>query len=153
MAERLPFLGPVNYKRILEFVVVAAYHGQMEFPIIQLFICDDAKQFKILTRELSLCWVHDGRHYKKLSPFIPYHRRLVGDFLELYWEFYDRLLEYKKDSTAKLKAELDKDFDVLFSTTTNYDALDERIAKTKAKKLSLLMVLVLRLREETEKRG
>ena len=63
------------------------------------------------------------------------------------------MLEYKKDPAVELKAKLDKDFDVLFSTTTNYDALDERIAKTKAKKLSLLMVLVLRLREETEKRG
>jgi len=73
--------------------------------------------------------------------------------LKQYWKFYDKLLEYKKDPAVELKAKLDKDFDVLFSTTTNYDALDERIAKTKAKKLSLLMVLVLRLREETEKRG
>lgn len=31
---------------------------------------DDAPQFKDITEELSLCWVHDGRHYKKLTPFI-----------------------------------------------------------------------------------
>ena len=33
------------------------------------------------------------------------------------------------------------EFDELFSTETGYDALDERIAKTKAKKESMLMVL------------
>ena len=36
---------------------------------------------------------------------------------------------------------MEKRFDKLFSTVTGYDALDERIAKTKAKKSSLLMVL------------
>ena len=141
LAERLPFLGPQQYKRVLESAAVAAYHAQMEFPIIQLFICDDARQFKILTRELSLCWVHDGRHYKKLSPFFYSHLQYIDNFLERYWKFYDKLLEYKKDPTVELKAKLNEEFDDLFSTITGYDALDKRIAKTKAKKLSLLMVL------------
>ncbi len=141
LAERLPNLGPLHHTRVLESAAVAAYHAQMEFPVIQLFICDDAKQFRILTRELALCWVHDGRHYKKLSPFIPYHRQLVDTFLKRYWKFYDRLLEYKEHPTAEGKAKLDKDFDDLFSTITGYNALDERIAKTKAKNRSLLMVL------------
>jgi len=71
-------------------------------------------------------------------------------FLPLKYPIY---IEYKKDPTVELKAKLNEEFDDLFSTITGYDALDKRIAKTKAKKLSLLMVLVLRLREETEKRG
>jgi len=33
------------------------------------------------------------------------------------------------------------EFDALFSSVTGYDALDERITKTKAKKASMLMVL------------
>ena len=37
--------------------------------------------------------------------------------------------------------ELGRQFDLLFSTLTGYAALDERIAKTKAKKESLLKVL------------
>ena len=141
LAERLPKLGPQQHTRVLESAAVAAYHAQMEFPVIQLFICDDAKQFRVLTKELALCWVHDGRHYKKLFPFIPYHRQLVDQFLERYWKFYDRLLEYKEHPTAEGKAKLDEDFDNLFSTITGYNALDERIARTKAKKRSLLMIL------------
>jgi len=133
LAERLPFLGPQQYKRVLESAAVAAYHAQMEFPIIRLFICDDARQFKILTRELSLCWVHDGRHYKKLSPFFYSHLQYVDNFLERYWKFYDKLLEYKKDPNRRVKGKAEmKEFDDLFSTITGYDALDKRIAKTKS---------------------
>ena len=38
---------------------------------------------------------------------------------------------------------MSKEFDALFSTTTGYDALDDRIAKTLAKKTELLRVLEL----------
>jgi hypothetical protein len=37
---------------------------------VELLICDDAPQFKLVTDELSLCWIHEGRHYKKLAWFI-----------------------------------------------------------------------------------
>jgi hypothetical protein len=53
---------------------VAAYHAQLEFPVIQLLVCDDAPQFNWLTAELALCWVHEGRHYKKLAPCVPHHQ-------------------------------------------------------------------------------
>jgi hypothetical protein len=39
--------------------------------VIQALICDDAPQFNWLTRWMMLCWVHEGRPYKKLSPVIP----------------------------------------------------------------------------------
>jgi hypothetical protein len=28
-------------------------------------VCDDARQFKLVTEELGLCWIHNGRHFKK----------------------------------------------------------------------------------------
>jgi hypothetical protein len=71
LAERLPRLGPQQRIRILEATAVAAYHAQLEFPIVKLLVCDDAPQFNWLTEELALCWVHEGRHYKKLEPYLP----------------------------------------------------------------------------------
>lgn len=139
--SHLPDLGPQQRKRILDAAAIAAYHAQLEFPVIRLLICDDAPQFKLVTSELALCWIHDGRHYKKLSPCVGYHRQLSNDFRERYWGFYDQLLDYRKQPNLQDHARLDKEFDDLFSTVTGYDALDERIAKTKAKKLFLLMVL------------
>jgi hypothetical protein len=139
--DRLSGLGPQQRNRVLDAAAVAAYHAQTEFPVVRLVICDDAPQFKLVTEELALCWIHDGRHYKKLTPHVAYHRQLLDAFLKRYWAFYDQLLDYRKHPTLEDHDRLADEFDELFSTVTGYDALDERIAKTKAKKPFLLMVL------------
>jgi hypothetical protein len=139
--SQLPTLGPQQRKHILEAAAVASYHAEMEFPVVRLIVCDDAPQFKLVTEELSLCWIHDGRHYKKLEPIVACHQKLLESFLTKYWDFYDELLNYKNNPTPKEAERLGRKFDKLFSTVTGYNALDERIAKTRAKKQSLLMVL------------
>jgi len=139
--ERLPNLGPQQRSHVLDAAAVAAYHAQMEFPVIRLLVCDDAPQFKLVTQELALCWIHDGRLYKKLDPCIPYHRQLLDSFLDQYWDFYKQLLTYQQHPTMDEHTQLGKEFDKLFSTVTGYYALDQRIAKTMDKKPSLLMVL------------
>ena len=139
--ERLPRLGPQQRSRILEATAVAAYHAQLEFPVVKLLVCDDAPQFKWLTAELALCWVHEGRHYKKLAPYVPQHRLTLAAFRQQFWEFYAKLLVYQQQPSPGEKERLAAEFDTLFATVTDYRALDERIAKTKRKKTSLLMVL------------
>ena len=109
--------------------------------MVRLVVCDDAPQFTLVTAELALCWVHEGRHYKKLVPYVPHHRALVEDFVPRFWTYYDQLLAYQEQPTPAEAARLDGEFDTLFSTVTGYTALDERIAKTRAKKACLLRVL------------
>src|SRR4029079_6260484 len=89
----------------------------------------------------ALCWVHDGRHYKKLNPIIYFHRKQLDNFLDQYWEYYRKLLAYKKDPTEKEADLLSHEFDLLFSTKLDYQQLNERIEKTKEKKPSLLLCL------------
>lgn len=139
--QRLPQLGPQQRTHVLDAAAVAAYHAVMEFPVVSVLICDDAPQFKLITRQLSLCWIHDGRHYKKLDPFISHHRKLLDGFLDTYWDYYRELLAYREAPSDGEHIRLDHLFDEIFSTSTGYDALDQRIAKTKAKKHSLLLVL------------
>jgi len=139
--KHLPYLGPQQRSRVLDAAAVAAYHAQMELPVIRLLLCDEAPQFKLVTQELALCWIHDGRHYKKLDPFILQHRQLLDTFLDQYWGFYKQLLQYRQSPSNPEHMRLDHLFDDIFSTVTGYDALDRRIAKTKAKKPSMLIVL------------
>lgn len=139
--QRLPQLGPQQRTHILDAAAVAAYHAIMEFPVVSVLLCDDAPQFKLITRQLSLCWIHDGRHYKKLDPFINHHRKRLDGFLDTYWYYYRQLLKYREAPSDSQRIRLDHLFDEIFSTATGYDALDQRIAKTKAKKHSLLLVL------------
>ncbi|MCP4557310.1 MAG: transposase [Herbaspirillum sp.] len=134
-------LGKQSRKWVLDAMAVAAYHAQTDFPVVQLLVCDDAGQYTWVTEELALCWVHEGRHYKRLTPVVPLHRQELEAFQEAFWKYYDDLLAYRQQPTPQERARLDARFDALFSRTTGYAALDDRIAKTRVKKDSLLKVL------------
>ena len=125
----------------MEACAIAAYREQKEKPVIKILMCDDAPQFKLLTEEITLCWIHDGRHYKKLNPVVPLHNTLKDEFLTKYWLYYHKLLDYKKAPDPDRAIELAQQFDELFVTQTGYQQLDERIAKTHAKGKELLLVL------------
>jgi hypothetical protein len=139
--KEFPTLGKNHRQRLFESAGIASYHKQMEYPVVELLICDDAPQFKLLTEKLALCWIHEGRHYKKLEPEIHYHRQLLEAFLDKYWSFYEKLLDYKIEPKEEECIKLSTEFDELFSTKTGYKMLDDRIEKTREKKVSLLMVL------------
>jgi hypothetical protein len=136
-----PKLNEQQRQTILSAVAVAAYHTEEDLPIVRLLLCDDAPQYNWIAEELALCWIHEGRHYKKLMPVLVPHLKLLKDYRKQFWEFYDELLAYRQQPAPEESARLEAEFDKLFSTRTGFDALDARIAKTKAKKESLLMVL------------
>ncbi len=120
---------------------IVYYRHQTTVPVVETIVCDDAGQFKLLTDKLALCWIHAGRHYEKLSPIAPRHKKRLDSFLDRYWDYYQSLQRYRDGPTEELEKTLRQDFDELFSTRTGYDDLDARIAKTALKKDELLTVL------------
>ncbi len=135
-------LAPQDYNRhrekLLEGAYLAAY--QADNPL-NILVCDDAPQYKLLALLIALCWVHAGRHFKKLNPKVAHHQELLAGFLNEFWQFYHRLKVYKQAPDPLAAKQLSTDFDQIFSRKTGYDGLDERIAKTKTKKNELLVVL------------
>ena len=117
------------------------YQQQTTVPVVKTLVCDDAKQFKSITDYLALCWIHAGRHYEKLSPVVSRHAELLDAFQERYWDYYAALQRYRDGPTPTEADRLRLEFDELFSTRTGYAALDDRIAKTAAKKHELLTVI------------
>ncbi len=136
-----PNKGKLHRIRIMEAGAIAFYHQESDMPIVKVLLGDDAPQFKLTTDELMLCWIHDGRHYKRLRPIVPNHQKELTAFRERFWNFYRELYKYKKNPSRELADFLSTEFDILFSTKTGYDELDKRIAKSKAKKEELLTVL------------
>jgi cell division protein FtsB len=138
---------PNGYKntklRVLEACSIAAYHRMTNIPVVTALLSDDAPQFKQIAYHHALCWIHDGRNYKKLRPIVPYHQEKLKAFLDRYWDYYGKLCEFKIKPDAEVAEQLDAEFEQLFSTKTGYEQLDERISKTKEKKESLLMVLTM----------
>jgi hypothetical protein len=126
---------------IEQAAAIVYYRHQTSVPVVETIVCDDAGQFKLLTQKLALCWIHAGRHYERLSPVVPRHAKLLDAFAERYWDFYASLQKYRAGPSDEWAARLRLEFDELFSTRTGYAALDDRIAKTAAKKDELLTVL------------
>jgi len=138
---RLPILNKQHRGAVLSAAAVAAYHAERGVSIVQTLMCDDAPQFKWLTRWLALCWIHEGRHYKKLEPVIALHQTLLKDFLTCFWAYYEQLLEYRQCPTAQEALRLEAEFDALFNAPSGYAELDKRMASTHSHKDALLLVL------------
>jgi hypothetical protein len=141
LASHLPRAGPQQRQRVLEAAALAAYRAQEEIPVVELLVCDDAPQFAGVTAQLALCWVHEGRHYKKLCPYLPQHRELLAEFRKEFWEYYRKLRAYQEHPTKEEAERLSAEFDRVLGQRTGYELLDERIAKTQEKKRELLVVL------------
>ena len=137
----LPDLNTQQHKAIVDAAAVVAYHAEQGVPVVDTLVCDEAAQFNWLTRATMLCWVHDGRAYTKLMPVIALHRQQLEAFLKRFWEYYDQLLTYCQEPRPEEATRLNAEFDALFVPQNGYIELDQRIAKTCAKKASRLSVL------------
>jgi hypothetical protein len=122
-------------KRIKEAGAISNYQNQTERPVIQVLLSDDAAQYKQITKNHGLCWIHEARHYKKLDPVIPQNIDALKNFQIEYWDYYKELLKYKETPTKQRAEELSIMFDNIFSKVTGYEKLDERIRKTMGKNL------------------
>ena len=127
--------------RIMEAGLIAAYHEQIGFPAILILMSDDAPQYKLLAHYHALCWIHEGRHLKKLDPVSPLFRKELEEFQRRFWDYYQKLLDFKETPSQHAADRLSGEFDDLFSTICKYPFLADRIEKTRAKKENLLLVL------------
>jgi hypothetical protein len=108
---------------------------------IKFLMCDDAPQFNMLAEHKILCWIHEGRHLKKLNPIYPKNQIKLEDFRDRFWNYYALLLAYRETPSDEMSEKLTNDFDTLFSTKTGYDALDRRISMILDKRDNLILVL------------
>ena len=139
--QHLSSVGSQHRTRILEAAAIAFYHQQSQIPIIKTLVTDDAPLFKLLTNDLSLCWVHEARYYKKLSPFVSCHQKSLDKFLDDFWDYYRELLAYRNSPRTEQKLKLKSKFLEMFGSPSGYEQLDERKKLTLSKISELLLVL------------
>jgi hypothetical protein len=104
-------------------------------------VTDGGRQYQGIASHHALCWIHEIRYYKMLKPHLDYHKSILKKFMANLWDFYDLLKRYKSDPNINLRGEIEQKFDSLFTMTTGYSELDERIALTWRNRKKLLMVL------------
>jgi len=127
--------------RIGEAGALTAYYAQDKYPVIPILVSDDAPQFHHLTAEQALCWIHEGRHYKKLQPQVAYHREILDKVLKQFWDYYHQLQAYRADPQPDKAIALRREFQTIFGQTTDYEQLNQRLAKTLSHEEKLLVLL------------
>jgi len=137
----LPTLGTQQRSRVVDAAAIGAYRAQTAVPVIETLVVDAAPQFVGLTEDLALCWVHEGRHYKKLTPYLPLHQALLDAVLASFWQYYRDLQAYQAAPSTAGADRLRAAFAALFTSRTGYADLDDRLAKTYERKGALLRVV------------
>jgi hypothetical protein len=137
----LSFVKKQPKRKLYEAAALAAYRAQTDVAAVRNLLGDDAPQFDGLTDERSLCWIHDGRQYARLTPFVDQFKDELAAFQDRYWDYYRELRAYRQSPSPAEAARLDQAFDDLFSTEVMYADLQDRISKTASNKEKLLQVL------------
>lgn len=127
------------FRRVCDSFALAYFY---ELGILKILVSDDAREYELIALIRMLCWIHDGRHYKKLTPGFDCHRQILSDFMERYWNYYRRLLDYTQNPLPTAVASLKNEYDSLFTPTTDYADLNNEINRTLSNKEKLLSVLM-----------
>ena len=112
------------------------FHG---FPVHMHILSDAAPQFCLLYN--ALCWIHEERHYYKLTPCSEMERTEVEKVRDEIWGLYWDLKEFKKSPTTLDQVVLEKRFDEVFGKKHQSEALNTLLKNTRSRKEGLLRVL------------
>ena len=104
-----------------------------------VIVSDGAGQFRIA--EHALCWVHAERLIHKLDTFCEAHVQAKERIRTRIWRLYKALKAYRQAPTSRRASELRRRFDAIFSAETGFATLDRLLARLRAQKDELLMVL------------
>lgn len=103
---------------------------------------DDHSCFeKAELKKKQLCWVHEGNHYEKLSPFVEFNQKILERKLTQFWKFYRKIQRYRKKPNPEKKVKLEAEFEKIFLEKTSYEELNKRLELTYKKRERLLLCL------------
>ncbi len=108
-----------------------------------IYISDDASANgrRLLIRLKQLCWIHEIRHYLKLTPSAKANKQKVMAVIDELWTWYFAAKDYGRDPTPEMKQALAEYFDVIMNQVTGYEDLDKRLFLTAKKRARLLLFL------------
>ncbi len=133
-----------SYPKMLAALALGHYRSQTDFPQVNILLSDAGPEYVGIATHQSLCWLHEARHYKKMVPKLQLHQNKLAGVIDQIWGFYKKLLAFKElpsQEQALQKQVLWDEFDTICTQKTDYEALDNRLEKTYAKKEKLLVVL------------
>jgi Transposase IS66 family len=111
-------------------------HG---FPADMHILSDAAPQFCLLYN--ALCWIHEERHYCKLTPCSEMEKVEIEKVRDEIWKLYWSLKKFKQSPTTLGQVTLENRFDEIFGKKYQSEALNSLLKNTRSRKEGLLRVL------------
>ena len=105
-------------------------------------VSDGAGQNELL--EHGLCWIHAERLINKLIPFTEAQRQAVETVQDQIWQLYQDDQAYKNltpEQQKQQKMALEATFDLIFTSSTVFDPLNQVLGRLWKRKAELLKVL------------
>ena len=145
--EHLNFVG---HQFLSVFKITRKYNSQSlagkvytKRLLKQISVTDDASPNgrRMPIDRKQLCWVHEIRHYCKLSPQVRIHQQELKQILNQLRSWYRQAKNYGRDPTGEIKRQLEQEFDELVAQQVDYEELANRLKLTGKKKSRLLLFL------------
>ncbi|OQK17467.1 hypothetical protein AU255_06195 [Methyloprofundus sedimenti] len=102
-------------------------------------ISDDAGQFNVFDH--ALCWIHAERVINRLIPLNDSHTKAVDDARDQLWSIYHDLKAYKLNPVTEQASSIRQRFQILCSTKTCYETLNQALGRMGKNQHELLRVL------------
>ncbi len=145
LKEHAPhLLEKESHNKVLAILAMSYYEQQTDFPKAKVLLSDAGYEYELITAHHGGCWIHEERHYKKMTPRLKVHQTLLKQVRGQIWDFYDKLLNFKEltvDEQNIRKRQLYEEFDEIFTQKTDYEHLNKRLEQTFSRKEKLLCVL------------
>jgi hypothetical protein len=113
-------------------------------------ISDDAPQFNTIYDNHVLCWYHEMRHYKELSPLIKENEDQLKAFFTEVKSMHKIFKKWCNERTDELRDYIFKWFNEFFQEKSGYKQLDDRKKLTFKKMAKMLAPLWIDLKVPLE---
>lgn len=142
LSTKCPWLRGDVRRKVSEVAALADYHAQTEVPVVRMLLTDDAPQFRGITEDHGLCWVHRGRNLKALRPHVVTFEREQQSVLDAFWSFYRQVGQWQTHAAPEEKKTLVQSFQALTQRTVAYDDLGEQLRRMGEQQDGLLGALL-----------
>lgn len=119
-------LKPKVLKELKTAMLVGAFYDGHLGVTGSALVSDDAPQFNTIYDNHILCWYHEMRHYKELSPVIKEHEDQLEIFFTEVKSMYKVFKKWCKNRTDDLRDYIFRWFHKFFQEKSGYKLLDDR---------------------------
>lgn len=128
-----------NYLKVSS--LLRSYRQGLFGPVSRGIISDDANEYKKISKDHQLCWIHELRHYRMITIETSFWREKLDLFFDRAWSLFENMQDYRSSPSTDKRKYIEKEFKELFEIKWDCYPIDTLQKNTIARKRGLLRFL------------